>query len=175
MKITGPVILTKALDWFEKQRFQVHGSLEVNSICDSFEQKVRRVPRNICADPAVEAKRAVSNSTKSGLSAFSKSIINCLNEADEAYLLEFAAALQSCAAEYLSIKVTCLEGVEGKQLRFQISMMSENHPSRIRIRALRSLEEKNSAVVEISLLSGSPATVRLATDEDFSNLIARAS
>ena len=161
------------LNFFEQQRFEIQGSLEVNSICDSFEQKARRVPRNICADAAVEAKRAVSNSTKCGLSAFSKSIINCLNEADDAYFLEFVSSLKTFAAEYLDLQLSCIETRDENHRRLQITVMSESNTDRIRIRALQARAQKHSAVLEISLLTGAAGVVRTATDEDFSALLAR--
>lgn len=172
MKITGPNVkqgLDKAIDWLEKSRYQVTGSLEAGSICDGFEQSARRVPRNICADPAVEAKRAVSKSIKIGLVAFGQSTINCLNEADATYVHEFASALKVLADEYLGLELSIVETRSEAECGLQISMMSGNSASQICVQAKRNLLVKNSAQIQI-LFVDETGVVRKAHNEDFSRM-----
>lgn len=108
MKISGPIIkqgLAKYLALLEEKQIVLESSPDAGDLCNNFEQNVRRVPRNICVDPAVEAKRAVSACLKEGSKAIKKSLVNCLNEADDAYLEEFATELESLFQDYLSVCV----------------------------------------------------------------------
>lgn len=174
MKITGPIVkdgLARAMVWFEKSRYQVQDSLEAGSICDAFEHSARRVPRNICADPAVEAKRVVSKSFKIGLVAFSRSLVNCLNEADEDYIREFADALKLFASEYLGLQLSFIVLNEEQTMRFEFLMTGRVELPSVRVRAVRNLNDKNSARVNMIIVPEAPMIIRQATDEDFFKMI----
>lgn len=87
----------------EVPQYEVQGSLEAVDICAGFEKNARRVPRNICADPSVEAKNAVSKIFRSGMKPLAQSMKNCVREADDAYLLDYVKAVEILFRDYLAI------------------------------------------------------------------------
>lgn len=174
MKITGPILkqsIDKARGWLEKQRFQVSGSLEATDICDGFERDARRVPRNICADASVEAKAAVSDSLKIGLSAIRKSVLNCLIEADAAYVAEFGTALRAAAAEYLGLQLIFAESCDELQRQIIVILFSDEQPLRLQLRVKSQIGERRAIYSENCVIPGDPDIIRTASDEDFAQLI----
>jgi len=177
MKITTPVLkegLAKALDWLDKQCFQAEACPEALALVDSFANKARRVPRNICADPAVEAMRALSDSLKHGLPAIKKSLVNAVNEADDTYLSEFLVALQAGCAEYLNLQLVSVQSKNDDMRQVQLSIFSCEKSPRIQLRIKRLLSDKSSFCVEFFLIPGPPGIMRAAQDEDFVAMLQRA-
>ncbi len=117
--------LVKASDILrEAPQYEIDGSLEAVDICSGFENSARRVPRNICADPAVEAKNAVSKIFRNGMRALGQSMKNCVREADDAYLLDYAQAIESLFRDYLAIDLTSGFNVspDSRQISFEIAL-----------------------------------------------------
>jgi len=117
--------LVKASDiLLEAPQYEIDGSLDAVDICSGFENSARRVPRNICADPSVEAKNAVSKIFRIGVRALGQSMKNCVREADDAYLLDYVRAIESLFRDYLAIDLTSGLNVssDGRRLSFEIAL-----------------------------------------------------
>lgn len=175
MKIAGPQVrngLFRALEWLDKRLIQAESSIEANELCDNFEQSARRVPRNICNDPAVEAKRALSGSLKDGLLAIKKSMLNCLNEADDAFLLVFGDSLSCSAAEYFELDLKFGLAADESSKQMQVTLKSKRDRLTIILKAWRSLDRKDAQVSAVCIVPAAPGAIRAASDEDLSCLIA---
>ncbi len=169
--------MEKALGWLVKQQYQKPDSLEASAICDSFEQVARRVPRNICADPQVEAKKAVSETVKSGLSGLKKSLLNCVAEADCVYMTEYAKALAELAGDYLGLLLEYSETSNQEGRNFQLTLLSENHKAKIILSASCPLDgtgEGPTVRADYTIAgAGSDQKVRAASDYDLSRFLAK--
>lgn len=148
--------LLKVLDWLDYSQLRKIEVGKANDLCDGFEQNARRVPRNICADPEVEAKRAVCGTLRNGVLSLKKSISNCLNEADDDYIAQFGRALSEAACEYFDLQlvfsITCADDL--RQIKIEISNSAKS--SQIQLLASCRLAKKDASCIGYLISSELP-------------------
>lgn len=156
--------ISRALEWFDA-KYQAEERAPAGELCDGFEKSVRKIPRNICADPAVEAKRAVSECLKSGFLALQKSIVNCLTEANESYEAEYLSSLQSCCADYLNTTLKVAAGEREASDKLLLVFSRAGIPYTLEL-----VLNRETFSSEFRFVSRSTGTRRVANEADFACL-----
>jgi hypothetical protein len=180
--------LAKVIDWLERHSgaYEEPGSSrklttkssqtfappskDASVICDNFMQGQRRVPRNICNDPAVEAKKALTGTFRCGLSAFRKSILDCLNEADDVYIHEFCSALKETAKLYFQFDLECTFSMSAQERKISVVVSKIGGSEVFEIHACQRGSQR--ATAEIWKHSSNDCILTPATEQDFLLLIA---
>lgn len=171
--------LAKVIDWLERHSGMYQptrrsrafsASDDASAICDHFMQEQRRVPRNICNDPAVEAKKALTGTLRCGLTALRKSILNCLNEADDVYINEFCSSLKETAEVYFAYALECTFSMSAQERKISIAISRIGSSEVFEIHALQ--EASNRATAEIWKHGPDDCILLPATEHDFMLLIA---
>lgn len=179
--------LAKIIDWLERHSGALKQPKSVSSIataktvpnlaksqdasalCDHFMKEQRRVPRNICNDPAVEAKKALTGTFKCGLTALRKSILDCLNEADEIYIHEFCSALKETAKLYFPFELNCTFSMSDQTRKISVVVSRIDSDDLFEIHALQI--GNNRAEADIWKGSADDYALAPATEHDFDLLI----
>lgn len=162
----------KALEWFDI-KYQVEETPAAGELCNGFEKKARRVPRNICADPIVEAKRAVSECHRSGFSSLRKSILNCLVESNSCYQAEYLSSLQSYCREYLGLYLK-LSHKSSESIEYLVfDFYKEEIPYWLQFVVECNSDNEGLPVFAFFLVSNITGTIRPANDLDFECLMAK--
>lgn len=154
----------------EKRLRKIEPSERGNEICDSFMQQERRVPRNICNDASVEAKKALTGTLRGGLEPLRKSMLFCLNEGDETYVNEFCSSLEETAKLYFSFEIACHYTRTEKERKLTVSISRTGVSEEFELRAIRL--EANRATAEISKHTADDCVLKQASNEDFQLFIA---
>ncbi len=158
--------LSRALEWFDI-RYQAEERVEAGDLCNAFEKNARKVPRNICTDPSVEAKRAVSECLKTGFGALKRSILYCISEGDEAYQKEYFSFLQTCCNEYLDTSIRIISEDMDEHKRLDIIFFRKGVPYSLKLQVEFQAEKKTLPLAEFIFQSRATGTRREASDADF--------
>ena len=158
--------LSRALEWFDI-RYQAEERVEAGDLCNAFEKNARKVPRNICTDPSVEAKRAVSECLKTGFSALKRSILYCVAQGDDAYQKEYFSSLQTCCNEYLDTSIRVLSEDTDEHRRLNVVFYRKGVPYSLKLQLDFQAEQKVLPFAEFIFQSRATGTRREANDADF--------
>lgn len=163
----------RALEWLDRESSQDKKTVQnANDICDGFERAARRVPKNICSDPEIEAKRIVSACLKSGLPGFEKSLIGCLNEADDSYMEEFADKLKLAFSDYLELDLIYDYKACARERTLELSMQKRQKPFAIRIAVSKAGSSAAESKANVVFPGNSSFQERFCDPEDFQALLA---
>lgn len=159
--------------WLNKSKIETIP--QAGEIWDKFESEARKVPREICFDAEVEAKKAITFCLKDGLSALKKSLENCLLQADMQYLERYLAELKETARTYLGLhlETKVLPGQFGKANELRVSISSPGKELSIELCCQSSSSDAGGCVItEMEATELTNGAKRAACDKDLSFLLA---
>ena len=172
--------LVKVMDWLEKHSGSYKATPAIDApkkakrtqaseaaltICDSYMQQERRVPRNICNDAAVEAKKALTATLRGGLEPLRKSMLFCLNEGDEKYVRDFCSSLEETAKSYFPFELACLYTQSDNVRNLTIFISRTGSEVQFEVHGIRL--EANRASAEIGKHITGDCILTQASDDDF--------